>query len=436
MHDDSMMQVAMGLVPVLLLFLFMGLFSRKSRLRNLIFAAVFFTVACVTSVPRIFEWFSAPAVHGYGSPGSFSDPTEWEANVRQKLLVGDYGDIAAGLGAEPDIRELMIVSELYLSGLIDPSHFSDEYSADNFRKYEAVADKLSEILTDSLRFDTIEERNEAVARLTELRAYVQQPTPGRIREELYMYMTNGNTAPVPLVLLQLGRMNRALGSGFRGPTWGGSNLDHSMQLMEYTERVFLEVMPIDNSQTGSVAGAGGAGESIIRFLPLVLSFIASIAVLIIVLAVSRSYGKSDEKRLYTLAAARTGAIILGTSMLFCIVFSSWHYAQIRGFAEGAAFFQIVMESSERAYAALNEAELFSMLPILFAVAFGVFVVASLVLNIVISAIKRKNEKPSRLTAATERPSFMSTSSITFSIPPELALHQNADGNPEAETPEQ
>jgi len=157
------------------------------------------------------------------------------------------------------------------------------------------------------------------------------------------------------------------------------------------------------------------------YLPLLLSIIVTSVILIVILSICSGFDRAANRPLYILGSSRMIAISLGALTLCVVLFFSWQYATVRGSAEGEAFFEIAQESVEGAHRVLNEMELYGKLPIFFAITFGALVLAIVVLNLIISAIKKPKEQPARISPEARKSSFMASSEITFSVPPELML---------------
>ena len=566
MFDDSILQVAVGIVPAALLFLFAGLFSKRHKVRNLIFAASLFIIACIVGVPRLFT-ILVPQMHGYdeiklvlavsdeerpdiaesmldylgsdtdisrgvlesssdalyrtaaryivyadsvhnaylnGEPIKLDNIIDQSAGLdtfllehpeftgdrlmlasrtRLRLLSGNYAGIAADIGDNPDFCDLMVASELYMRHLIDDNDFEDGWADKVAEKFRDVYEKMSEIFTAGLSFDSSEERNEALFAFRAIENVATNPPLGRIREELLSYATRVDATDFALIYLQLYKIELALG-----------DIVKASEYLEYTRDSEYYPVPADpddaaaapgdapsgaDDESGAYAGeeedgeyraegegraddsdgakeyepysqvlvfAGRVYESllavriddspaerdyfndaidlIVAILPLIVAFIVALAVSIAILVVFRGYDKVEDKRMYVLGTTRTGSMVLGAVMLLGIVFFSWQFASVRGSSEGEAFFAIARESVDKGFEVLRDVALYSRAPIFFAAAFGVFVLAIVVLNVVIAAIKRKIEQPRSAINGAGRPSFMASSGITYSVPPELALDNN------------
>ena len=421
------------------------------------------------------------------NPGFAGDRMMLASRTRLRLLCGNYAGIAADIGGQPDPCDLVIVSELYLRQQVGNSDFEDGWADETAEKYNSVYEKMSEIFTEGLSFDSAEERTEVLSAFRAIEKVALSPALGRIREQLLGYVEQADAiySYSKLFFLQLYKIELTLGNAEKaseymefiadsvfyplspepddaqiapdsgpgrtdddgGPdaTSGSGDEDDTEDYTESGNRdgaednelynhalvfagqvytiLFADRMEANSTEKGFI---DNALEFIIMILPLIAAFVIALAVSIAILAVCGGYDKADSKRMYILESARTGSIVFGAIMVLGIVVFSWQFASVRGSSEGEAFFAIALESVDKGYEILSDAALFGRAPIFFAAAFGVFVLAIVVLNVVITVMKRKIEQPRSASNGAGRPSFMASSGITYTVPPELALKDNGN----------
>ena len=281
----------------------------------------------------------------------------------------------------------------------------------------AVFKQGSEMVTDDGQYQFTEEYVSPLLRLPEHRAAISVKTPdfiiAGITEPDAKLRINGVIIPINEDGTFVYSIKLARGENIIEVTaadWLGSVTAQDV-IINMSDESAIAPNLIDES-----------GNILYGYLPLLLSIIVTSVILIVILIICNGFDRAMNRLLYILGASRMISISLGALTLCIVLFFSWQYASVRSSAEGEAFFTIAQESVDRAHRVLNEMDLYGKLPIFFAITFGAFVLAIVVLNLIISAIRKPKEQPVRIAPDARKPSFITSSEITFSVPPELMLN--------------
>lgn len=158
------------------------------------------------------------------TPEGAASPQLRLARLKYQLLTENYKKIAQSSDENSDYNELLIVSELYLNGLVKNGDFQGEFGSANREKYETVYNRLSDIYTEDYQTKPREERKSARSLLDALGTVAENPALGRIEEKLLGYAESDNALDASKVWLQAAKIEHALGNDVRV----GEFLDRSL----------------------------------------------------------------------------------------------------------------------------------------------------------------------------------------------------------------
>ena len=154
-----------------------------------------------------------------------------------------------------------------------------------------------------------------------------------------------------------------------------------------------DVIIIRTSDTYAGPMNNGDFYRIIRnYLPLILSFVVSIALLITILLVRKGYEKSTFKLLYIQRAIRNIILVLGTLLLCGGGYCLWRYMSLRKLSSGEGYFAIAQESIDKAYQAIKDMERYGQLLIYIGIIIGVCALLTVILNKVIKGTKNRSDQ--------------------------------------------
>ena len=107
-----------------------------------------------------------------------------KARIKAYVIAGDYEAIAQKLNASSDYHELMIAAELYMSGLIEKSDFSDDYRQVNKIDALAVGNRLNKIYRNVHKGMNVQERNALKSRISAIEKQLDDPALMAIKQQL------------------------------------------------------------------------------------------------------------------------------------------------------------------------------------------------------------------------------------------------------------
>ncbi len=139
-------------------------------------------------------------------------------------------------------------------------------------------------------------------------------------------------------------------------------------------------------------GKGGFFPVLKKYLPMLLSFIASIVLLLSILLVRRGYGKTSNKSSYRLKTIRNITVIVGSLLLCGEGYCLWKYLSLRKLASGEDYFELALESVEKAYQVLKDLERYKQLLVYIAIAIVVCALLTFILNKAIKGDNGRKEK--------------------------------------------
>lgn len=107
-----------------------------------------------------------------------------KAQIKAHVIAGDYAGIAENINADSDYHELMIAAELYMSGLISKSDFSDEYQNLNRADVAAIKNRLRKILNNYQKDASVQEKKALKSRIDAISKQLNDPALVAIKEQL------------------------------------------------------------------------------------------------------------------------------------------------------------------------------------------------------------------------------------------------------------
>ena len=129
-----------------------------------------------------------------------------------------------------------------------------------------------------------------------------------------------------------------------------------------------------------------------NYLPLILSFVVSIALLVTIILVRCGYGKTTNKLQYILRTIRNISIIFGALLLCGGGYYLWRYMSLRKLSSGEGYFAIAQESIDKAFQVLKDMEWYGQLLKYIGPAIGICVLLTVILNKAIKVNKNRNNK--------------------------------------------
>lgn len=145
-----------------------------------------------------------------------------------------------------------------------------------------------------------------------------------------------------------------------------------------------------NGNKTSTMGADANGWGFVeRFLPLIISFIVSLALFLTILFVSKGYGKTKNKRLYILRVLRNIDIIIGSLCLLFGGYFLWKYIALSRLSESEDYFALALKSIDEAYAALQDAAFCLQMLKALGIAIGICLLIAVLLGYIIKLMKHR-----------------------------------------------
>lgn len=135
-----------------------------------------------------------------------------KARIKAYVLAGDYDAITQNLDSNSSYHELMIASELYMSGLVKKSDFPDEYQKLNSVDVSAVKNQLSKIYQNSQGDVSVQERKALRARVSAISNQLDDPALVVIKEQLTITSENEAGMDRTKVYLELAKIENYFGN--------------------------------------------------------------------------------------------------------------------------------------------------------------------------------------------------------------------------------
>ena len=135
-----------------------------------------------------------------------------KARIKAYVLAGDYDTITQNLDSNSSYHELMIASELYMSGLVKKSDFPDEYQKLNSVDVSAVKNQLSKIYQNSQGDLSVQERKSLRERVSAISNQLDDPALVIIKEQLTKASKNEAGMDRTKVYLELAKIENYFGN--------------------------------------------------------------------------------------------------------------------------------------------------------------------------------------------------------------------------------
>jgi Mg-chelatase subunit ChlD len=134
------------------------------------------------------------------------------SRLKLQLLSEDFKGIAGSVDEYADYNELLIVSELYMNGYVNPSNFSEDWRGGDLSDYRAVSDALNNVYNNSYANKPREERNAAKAQIKALNAFIKNPSLVKVENALADYAESEFSYDKSKVYLQLAKTENYMGN--------------------------------------------------------------------------------------------------------------------------------------------------------------------------------------------------------------------------------
>lgn len=131
---------------------------------------------------------------------------------------------------------------------------------------------------------------------------------------------------------------------------------------------------------------------VVKYMPLILSFMVSIFLLAAILLVRRGFGKTTNRFLFILRAIRNIIVILGVLLLCSEGYCVWKYMKLRNMSSGEEYYALAKDSIDKAYQVLQDMKFYVQLLKYIGVAIGVCALLIVILSITIRLIKNRKDK--------------------------------------------
>lgn len=135
-----------------------------------------------------------------------------KARIKAYVIAKDYDAITEKLNDNSSYHELMIAAELYMSGLVRKSDFSDSYQEINVADASAVKTQLNKIYQNNQKDLTIQEKKSLKARVTAVSKQLDDPALVTIKEQLTTAAENEAGSDQTKVYLELAKIEDYFGN--------------------------------------------------------------------------------------------------------------------------------------------------------------------------------------------------------------------------------
>lgn len=133
------------------------------------------------------------------------------ARVKGYVLTGEYSQIAKKADEYTTSEELVILSQLMVSGLVERKDFTDSFVQKNNDRYQAVLDACKQTLEDCGDSLTKEQYEKAKTQVNSLRDAVKNPVSFELQQRLLQQALNGDSAMRSKCYLALAKIKNADG---------------------------------------------------------------------------------------------------------------------------------------------------------------------------------------------------------------------------------
>lgn len=135
-----------------------------------------------------------------------------KAGIKAYVLAEDYDAITERLDSNSSYHELMIAAELYMSGLVKKSDFSDDYQQIDRADASAIKSRLSKIYQNSHNDMTVQERKALKARVSAISNQLSDPALVTIKDQLTAAAENEAGTDATKVYLELAKIEDYFGN--------------------------------------------------------------------------------------------------------------------------------------------------------------------------------------------------------------------------------
>lgn len=135
-----------------------------------------------------------------------------KARIKAYVIAGDYDGITEKLSENSDYHELMVAAELYMSGLVRKSDFSDDFKNINRAEASAVEERLNKINRNLQGDLTVQEEKALRARVQAVSEQLDDPALVAIKEQLTVAASNEVGTDETKVYLELAKIENYFGN--------------------------------------------------------------------------------------------------------------------------------------------------------------------------------------------------------------------------------
>lgn len=135
-----------------------------------------------------------------------------KARIKAYVISGDYEQIAEKLEEKASYHELMVVAELYMSGLVKESDFSEDYQKIDNQNADMIEDKLSAIYKDNSDDLNKQEKKAFKERIEAISVQLEDPVLTSVKEELTDVAKEEAGTDATKVYLELAKIENYFGN--------------------------------------------------------------------------------------------------------------------------------------------------------------------------------------------------------------------------------
>ncbi len=135
-----------------------------------------------------------------------------KARIKAYVISGDYEQIAEKLEEKASYHELMVVAELYMSGLVKESDFSEDYQKIDNQNADMIEDKLSAIYKDNSDDLNKQEKKAFKERIEAINVQLEDPVLTSVKEELTDVAKEEAGTDATKVYLELAKIENYFGN--------------------------------------------------------------------------------------------------------------------------------------------------------------------------------------------------------------------------------
>ncbi len=135
-----------------------------------------------------------------------------KARIKSYVISGDFEQIAEKLEEKASYHELMVVAELYMSGLVKESDFSDDYQKIDNENADLIEDKLSAIYKENSDDLNKQEKKAFKERIEAINVQLKDPVLASVKEELTDVANEEAGTDATKVYLELAKIENYFGN--------------------------------------------------------------------------------------------------------------------------------------------------------------------------------------------------------------------------------